>query len=577
MFFRRPRQFIGDVKRLKEIVGVFFESGFGYFIIRLQLRYLLPWRKRLWFRFGKKGPEPIFEEKLFPPEVHLREIFERLGPTFVKLGQLLSMRPDVVPLEYVKEFEKLQSNVATFPFSEVKKIIEAELKKPLEKIFKKFEEKPVAAGSLAQVHRACLFAKGESASGGKNGDEVAVKVQRPGVKEILTRDIHLMFYLAHLIEKYIPESRNFEPVKVVKEFADWTMRELDFTIEAANADRFRFNLQKEERAFVPHVYWDFTSPRVLVTDFVHGVMLNDKRGLKKLKIPLKDFASRGLKIGFRQFFIDGFFHADPHPGNFFALPDGRLCLHDFGIVGYLTPEERSGFVDYIIAFRDKDPRKAAEHLLKFATAGNGADLDNFRIFIENTMSKIIFSVELRSHESLTDAFYRTLHAGARYGFSFNTDLVLLGKALMTLESMIYELDPDFDINREVANFVSVLYQEELRPEKIVKNLRDEGRKYLGFLRELPERTSRLLEKLEKGELGVKIDLGELEDFKREFDRQNDVRVLSLVVVAMIIGSGVILRLEEGTGVWGVSLGKLGFLFSGILLVWLLVLVSRRTR
>jgi len=567
MFLRRPKQVIGDIKRLNEIVGVVFESGFGYFIVRLKLKYLLPWRKRLWLGLGKKGAEPHFAEKLFPPQAHLREIFERLGPTFVKLGQVLSLRPDVVPLEYAKEFEKLQSDVPPFPFREAKKIIESELKKPLDKIFKKFDERPAAAGSLAQVHRAYL----------KNGTEVAVKVQRPGVKDIMARDIHLMFYLAHLLEKYIPESRNFEPVKVVKEFADWTMRELDFTIEAANADRFRFNLQEEKDVFIPRVFWEFTSPRALTTDFVHGAMLNDKRGLKKLTIPLKDFASRGLKIGFRQFFIDGFFHADPHPGNFFALSDGRLCLHDFGIVGYLTAEERARFVDYIIAFRDKDPQKAAEHLLEFAEAKKEADPENFRIFIENTLSKIIFSSEAQRRGSLTSAFYHTLNAGAKYGFSFNTDLVLLGKALMTLESMVNELNPDFDINREVGEFVDILYKEAVRPEKIAKNLRDKGRKYLAFLRELPDRTNKLLEKLERGEVGVKIDLEEIEGLKNEFDRQNDVRILSLVVVALFLGSALVLRIEQAQFLGGISLGKVGLILAGVLLVWLMVLVRRKAK
>ena len=571
MFFRRPKQFIGDVKRLKEIVGVFFESGFGYFIVRLQLRYLLPWRKRLWFKFGKKGPEPYFSEKLFPPEVHLREIFERLGPTFVKLGQVLSLRPDVVPLEYAKEFEKLQSNVPPFPFREAKKIIESELGKPLEKIFKNFDERPVAAASLAQVHRAHLHAKGGSASGGEDGTEVAVKVQRPGIKEILIRDIHLMLYLAGLIEKHIPESRIFRPIKVVKEFADWTMRELDFTIEATNADRFRYNLAGEPDVLIPKVYWDYTKPRVMTMDFIRGAMLNRPKELKKIGVDPKELAVRGIRVGFHQFFIDGFFHADPHPGNFFVLPDGRLCMHDFGIVGYLSSDERQRFVNYLIAFKNKDPKAAAGHLLGFAKPENGADPENFRIFIENELSRWMFGAV---GGSLTKGFYHTINAGARYGFAFSTDLVLLGKALMTTEAMIYELDPHFNIAVAVADFVSVLYKEELRPEKLIKFAEMKGGEYLAFLRELPERTMGLLQKLESGEIGVKVNLDEMQDLKKEFDRQNDVRVLSLVVVALFLGSAVVLRMEQSQFLGGISLGKIGIVISAILLTWLLILVRR---
>lgn len=564
MFLRASKQFIGDAKRLKEIVGVFFESGFGYFIVRLKLKYLLPWQKRLWFRFGKKGPEPYFAEKLFPPEVHLREIFERLGPTFVKLGQVLSLRPDVVPLEYAKEFEKLQSNVPPFPFGEAKKIIEAELKKPLEKLFKDFDEKPVAAASLAQVHRAHL----------KNGTEVAVKVQRPGIRDVIIRDIHLIFYLAGLIERYIPESRNFRPVKVVKEFADWTMRELDFTIEATNADRFRYNLAGEPEITIPKIYWDYTAPRVLTMDFIRGAMLNRPKELKKIGVNFKELAARGIRIGFHQFFVDGFFHADPHPGNFFVLPDGRLCMHDFGIVGYLTADERARFVNYLVAFKNRDPKAAAGHLLDFAKAENGADLENFRIFIENELSRWMFGA---GGGSLTKAFYHTVNAGARYGFAFSTNLVLLGKALMTTEAMIYELDPNFDIAAAVSDFVGALYKEELRPEKVVRTLEMKGGEYLAFLRELPERTMKLLQKIESGEIGVKVNLDEIQDLKREFDRQNDVRVLSLVVVALFLGSAVVLRMEGVEFFSGVSLGKIGFLFSGILLIWLVVLIKRGAR
>jgi len=571
MFLRASKQFIGDVKRLKEIVGVFFESGFGYFIVRLKLKYLLPWRKRLWLKFGKKGPEPVFEGALFPPEVHFREIFERLGPTFVKLGQLLSLRPDVVPLEYAKEFEKLQSNVPPFSFREAKKIIESELKKPLEKIFKDFNEKPVAAASLAQVHRARLSAQGGSASGGKDGTEVAVKVQRPGIRDIIIRDIHLIFYLAGLIEKYIPESKNFRPVKVVKEFADWTMRELDFTIEATNADRFRYNLQNESNVLIPKVYWDLTGEKVLTMDFIHGALLNKPKELKKLGIDKSELARRGIKIGFHQFFIDGFFHADPHPGNFFVLPDGRLCMHDFGIVGYLTADERARFVNYLVAFKNKDPKAAAGHLLDFAKAENGADPENFRIFIENELSRWMFG---EGGGSLTKAFYHTVNAGARFGFVFNTDLVLLGKALSTTEAMIYELDPRFDIAAAVSDFIGTLYKEELRPEKVVRTLEMKGGEYLSFLRELPERTMKLLQKIESGEIGVKVNLDEIQDLKKEFDRQNDVRVLALVVVALFLGSAVVLRMEQSQFLGGVSLGKIGMLATGMLMVWLLVLVRR---
>ncbi|OGD39224.1 hypothetical protein A3A25_01920 [Candidatus Azambacteria bacterium RIFCSPLOWO2_01_FULL_46_26] len=549
---------IEDLNRLRQIITVLFEAGFGFIIDRLRLRYLVPLRLRLSQRFKRlKAPA---KPEIKPPQVRLRESFEKLGPSFMKLGQILSLRPDLIGFEYAKELEKLQSRAATFSFEQVEKIIQKEFGRPIGELFKSFEKKAFAAASLAQVHRAVL----------KDGTQAAVKVQRPNIEETIKKDIHILFFLAFLLEKYIPESKPLRPTQVVKEFAAWTMRELDFKVEATNTERFRYNLKDEPDIKIPKVYWDLTSQKVLTMEFVDGVKLDEEERLAKMKLSRELLASNAVKVLLKQFLIDGFFHADPHPGNFFVLKNNIICLHDFGMVGYVSPEMRSEMVSYFMSFINQDMENSLKHLLDVAEVREGSDVEGFKQEVSSILSAWFYSP---AKESIATSFFKAISASVKYNIVFPSNLVLLGKAMLATEAMAKRFYPKFDFNEQFAAFVGMVYRSAFDPRAAAKDFQDNMFDYLAFLKKLPEHTLKLLEKFEKGDIGVKINIEEFIEVKEEIDRQNDVRILAGLTAITLLTSALVMNIEEAR-IFGISLGRIGLLIGFVLIIWLFNLVRK---
>lgn len=562
------KEVIGDVSRFREIVKVLFEEGFDFLVIKLKLKYFVPlsgrWRSFFIRRCGGWCRKVIKIKKLKkekPLPARLRLVCEKLGPSFIKLGQLLSLRDDLLSVEYTEELKKLQSKVSTFSYGEAERIIEKELGKPLKKIFKSFNKKPLAAASLAQVHKATL----------KDGGKVAVKVQRPGVEELIKKDIHILFYLASLLEKYVPASRPYNPLKLVREFSVWTMRELDFRVEGGNVDHFKENFKNNSRVTAPRVYWDYTTRRVLTMELMSGMEIDDVAAIKKAGLDPQEVAKNYLEINLKEFFHDGFFHADPHPGNIFVLPDGRLCFHDFGIVSFINEDTRLRLISYFSSLMRKDIEGAIKDIMNLAEIGEAAEVESFRTRITDILNFWLYAPQ---KQSAATTFYRVISSAAKYGISFPANLVLLGKSLLGVEAIGYKLVPDFDINKGLKPYLRQVVIKELSPAKLARKAEVSLFEYLNFFKKLPEETLDLLKKIEQGEIGVKINTNELRDITRELDRQNDARILAIVITAMVIGSAASLRLEEQT-ILGFSLGKAGFLLAGFLLVWFLFLVRKK--
>lgn len=549
-----------DLNRLRRILVVITESGGGLLVDRLRLKYLVP----LWCRiksFFMRQPSDASLTRMqgdlpiLSPSV-LRSLLEKLGPTFVKLGQVLSMRADLIGQELSEEFTKLQSNAEFFSYQEAKEIIKDELGRFPEELFRSFEEKPVAAASLAQVHRAFL----------KDGSEVAVKIQRPGIRKVIEQDIHILHYLAGLAEHFIPELKLYQPIRIVKEFADWTMRELDFAVEGHHAERFRFIFKENPNISIPKIYWDFTTTRVLTMDFSHGVKVNNLDKIKALGLDRRKLASIGVDALFQQFFIDGFFHADPHPGNFFVMPDGTLCLHDFGMVGHLDQAARKELLSCLVAFVNKDIEGYFKHLLHLALIDQNSNLAGFQKDVSQILSEFFFSAR---PPSVAWAFFRVINKGAQNRILFPADFALFGKALITTEATGLKLYPEFDLNKELEPFVKKALMEYLSPSKALRTLETEIFDYLGFLKNLPERIQNVLTKMEKGEIGIKLDTEDLQGIKREFDRQNDLRILGVVLAAAFLATFGLLYLEGKKTLFGFSLSSLGLGLSALLFVWFL--------
>jgi ubiquinone biosynthesis protein len=549
-----------DLNRLRRILVVVFEAGGGALIDRLRLRYYVPLRYRIRGLFKRQArPEDLIRivgvQPIVSPPV-LRSVLEKLGPTFIKLGQVLSLRADVVGEELAEELSKLQSDAPPFHYEEARLIFKEETGRFPEEVFKSLEEKPVAAASLAQVHRGLL----------KDGTEVAVKIQRPGIQKIILQDIHLLYFLAGLAERFLPEFRTYQPNRIVREFADWTLRELNFVVEGQNAERFRNIFQKNPDIYIPKVFWELTAPRVLTMEYVHGIKVSDLPRIKTLGLDTKRLASIGIEALFRQFLIDGFFHADPHPGNFFVLPDGRLCLHDFGMVGFLDQSARKELLSCLIAFVNKDIEGFTRHILHMAWIDEKSDVGGFRKDISNILSEFFFS---QRHPSVAWSFFRVINRGARNGIRFPTDHALFGKAIVTTEAMGLKLHPELDLNEELAPFVKKALREHLSPRKAFRTLQADFLDHLNFMSHLPERIQNVLNKIEKGEIGVKMDTEDLQGIKREFDRQNDLRLLGLVLTAVFLATFGLLYLEGITAFLGIPFSRLGMALFAVLSVWFL--------
>ncbi|MDP1629379.1 MAG: AarF/ABC1/UbiB kinase family protein, partial [bacterium] len=380
------------------------------------------------------------------------------------------------------------------------------------------------------------------------------------------------FFLAALFEKYISESRNYQPVKLVKEFASWAMRELDFTVEATNADHFRVNLKNYPLVKIPEIFWDYTAKRVLTMEFIDGVEVGDLDGLKKRKIDPQDLALLGLDIALKQVFIDGFFQADPHPGNFFALPGNVLCLHDFGMVGYLTPEMRSELVSIFISLNDKNAEGVLKHLIHLAEIDDDSELKLFRDSVFAILDRWFYGLGRR--ESAAAIFYRVVNAGAKYRVIFPPDLIYFGKALITAEAMGKKLWPDCDLDAVLRPFIARIISVQFDPQRIYSSLRSDFFDLTRFLKELPQSTKNLLEKLEKGDIGVRINPKEFLEIKQEIDRQNDLKILALITAATILAAAILLRIEKAPALFGLSLGYLGALISLLLIIWSIIKVRK---
>ncbi|MBU0625850.1 hypothetical protein KKF05_05985 [Patescibacteria group bacterium] len=580
--FPKFRNAVGNLKRFRTVVTVLFEEGFSYLIDEMNLRYLVPFRARFFFSLKKKAwaSGQVVGVKIIetPPEVRLRRTMERLGPTFMKLGQLLSVRSDILPPEYTREFSKLQDKGPIMNPGVAEKIIETELGMPIENIFASFDEQPIAAASLAQVHRATL----------RDGTPVAVKVRRLGIEEIVQTDIHILAYLAQLFAKHFPVSRRFRPVRLVREFADWTLREIDFEIEGAHTDMFRESFARLPEVVVPKVYWEFSSRSVLVTDFLSGFKVDDLAALDQQKVDRHELARIGLRIGLRMFLVDGFFHADPHPGNLVVLPATpsssvrgkeiigqplRLGLYDFGQVGRLTDRIRIELISCFMSFIERKEEIYIKHILDVSEQEEDADVQSFRSQVQTILVSVMHKPTEK--KGLASAFYQVLLAGAQYGILFPAELILLAKSFLTIERNGLRLWPDINLEEELRPLMAEVVKEELNPARLVADLKTTAFDNLYLLRHLPEQTQTLLERLNRGEIGVKLNLQELRDLKKEFDRQNDVRVLALLAVALLISSAVVLRLDIKASAFGISLGSLGFMVASVVVLWLFFLIKRR--
>lgn len=545
---------IGDIKRFRTITALVYEEGFAFVLEKSRLRWGVPieCRIRCFLKqcAGMWQPQP---DNDYP--VRLRVLLTKLGPSFVKLGQVLSLRPDLLPQEVTSELSKLTNQVPSFPYAQAKQIIEKDLGKPLEKIFKHFDEKPLAAASLAQVHKAVLH----------DGTKVAVKVQRPGIRYVIEKDIHIMAFFARMVEDRVPEWRAYRPTLLVKEFAETIGRELDFTIEAIHAKRFEDMFEGDKTVKVAHVFKEYSSKNVLTMTLIEGVRLDNEKALKYANIDKKILAENGVNALLRQVFVEGFFHADPHPGNYFALPGNIFAFIDYGMVGRLMQKDRLELASFFISFLNEDSESAIKHLLHIVDTTKTSNLSSFEHDVDDILHEW-FGAKLKD-VSLALTFFRIMESGRKNGIYFPSSFAYLGKSLLTTESMGFTLDPEFDFAQEMRPYIKKIIKEELNPVKARTKIQDLSLDYINYAQTFPEMTMRLLEKLDSGEVGVKINSEELQEFERRISTSGYKRLVATIILIILISVGASLLIQYSLLHLHVSVSTLGIILLVIFLVW----------
>ncbi len=547
-----------ELARFRYVMGVLFRYGFGYLLYELKLGEHLPLINRFVKKHEEAHPLSLGER--------LRLAFEELGPTFIKFGQLLSNRADVIPPEVVRELTKLQDHAPPFPSDVAQAIIGEELRKPAREIFKEFSAEPIAAASIAQVHQAVL----------PSGERVVIKVQRPGIHKQVSADLDILEAVAAGLERYVPESRAFCPSDLVKFFRKSIGRELDFISEARNAERFRHNFADVPDICIPMVHWPFTTGRVLVMEDLEGVRIDDADRLKEMGIDGKEIALKGAKIFLKQVFIDRFFHADPHPGNFSVLPDGRIALVDFGMVGRLDGDLLEELANVLLAVADWDAARAARHLLRMQVSEEEIDEESFKsdlaYLIEGYAGRPLKEINLG--QVIND----TIYIAARYKIRMPPDCVLLGKAIVTMEAVGRRLDPDFDMVSVAREYARQYVLSRFKPAHIKERIEDISSDLVYLLRELPGDLQLILKKVTRGRLKLEFQHRGLDTFIGEMDKSSNRLSFGLIVAALIIGSSLMTLSDRGPHLLGLPFfGMAGFLLAGLLGLWLIVGIMRSGR
>ncbi|MEK6691890.1 MAG: AarF/ABC1/UbiB kinase family protein [Nitrospirota bacterium] len=563
--FINLRRTYRNVKRLTQIVRVLLKHGLGRFVEEINLQRYIPLRHRIrtFGRYGVYLEKPILAERT-------RHAFEELGPTFIKLGQLLSARPDLVTKTFADEFRKLLDEVPPFPTEEAKAIIEKELGKPLLEIFSTFDETPVAAASIAQVHYATL----------KDGTCIVVKVCRPRIEEITENDIDILYFISRLMLKYIPESRFFNPTGIVDEFSKNIKKEMDFFIEADNATAFRKNFEGSETVYIPKVYYEYTTKRVLTMERLVGIRIDDFKRLDREGFDRKDIARKGTEAYFKQLFEDGFFHADPHPGNIFILEDGRMGLMDFGIVGRLSEETMEGIANTFLALIHKDFDRLIQQYIELGIVTEEMDIEKFRIefkrdlvdFIEPLYTKTLSQIDLGEYLD------RIMQIASRHNLRLPSDLLLVDKALLTIEGLGRRLDPDFNLISVAEPYASKFMRKKMSPKKLLIRARKNLYDITDFLNTLPKQLRIFMRKAIRDELHIKMTPIGMDRLIRDIDRSSNRLSFSLIIAAIIIGSAVIIHSGSGRLLYGLpALGLIGFAIAFLFGVWLLIAILRSGR
>ncbi len=549
-----------DLPRLREIAAILIRHGFGDLVRRAGVGTVLE-------RAGgilSVGQDEGLRRLELP--VRVRMALEQMGPTFVKLGQVLATRVDLFAPEWIAEFEKLQNAVPPVPFADVLPEMTRALggRSPHE-VFAELDEQPKAAASIAQVHRARLL----------DGTPVAIKVRRPGIRPKIEADLRILAALASAAQGELPELKRFQPVQMVAQFGKSLARELDLAVEARNQERFAHNFANEPDILIPKVYWEFTSPSMNVQELVEGIPGNDLDQVERAGLDRSLLAQRGAAAVLKMILVDGFFHADPHPGNVFYLPGNRLCIIDFGMVGRLSDGRRDQIVDLLSALAQRDNDGMMSVLLEWT---GDARVDEAQLSLD--LGDLVFNYE---HLPLKDIHIGQLLSDItaimrEHSIVLPSDLTLLFKALITLEGLGRQLDPEFRLIEYLGPFVGRMMEQRRQPLAMARRAKDSLAATIASVTGLPGDLSKLLRDARRGRLTIELDLKRLDHFGHQLNHSANRLTIGVVTAALIVGSSIVMTVRGGPELFGLPLfGLLGFVVAGLNGIWLVWSIRRSNR
>ena len=544
-----------DLGRVQSLAGILARYGFGDLLDRLGLVRALR-------RVGKVLPLGQIEGLVsLTPKVRVRRAMEEMGPSFVKLGQVLATRVDLFPPEWIAEFSRLQNAVPPVPFAAIRAEMAQALGAEPESRFAWLDTEPLAAASIAQVHLARLH----------DGREVVAKVRRPGIRPVIEADLRLLQYAAKTMEARFPEMRRFHPVGVVQQFKASLMRELDLAAECRHAERIAASFAGDDRLVVPMVHWAYTSEQMNVQDFVDGLPVGNLAALQEAGVDQRAVARTGAQVVLKMMLEDGFFHADPHPGNVFVLRAGRIGLIDFGMVGRLSQARRGEVVSLLFGLVERDLQRVTDVLLDW-TAQPGTEEAQLVIDIDAFLDRY-HGVPLGQLD-LAGMLLEVTSLLRSHSLALPADLALLIKVCLTLEGLGRSLDPDFDMASEARPFLRRAMAATLGPRAVARRGARVLQDTVSLLANLPQDLRRLL-RAARGGARLRMEVQELKEFGEKVAHSANRLAGSMVIAALIVGSSITMTVEGGPTMLGLPLfGLLGFIGAAVAGVWLLLAIFR---
>ena len=517
---RQLGQISRGAARLRTIVGVFASHGFQNLAERARLGQ---------FILRRMFPN-VDEEKYTAPE-RMRMAFEQLGPTFIKFGQLLATRPDLVPEEFVEEFKHLQDNVKSLPFVEIQDLLVRHFG-DVHRIFRQIDSEPLGSASIAQVHRATLM----------DGTHVVIKVRKPGIVELINEDLNVLYTLASLLNRYVPEVRVFNPVGIVDEFFKTLELETNFVVEANNIRRFHNNFYGEPRIKIPRVFNELSSENILVMEMIEGIRLSQLHQHPEHVLNRDELIRLGLKTYFKMVFKDRFFHGDLHAGNLILMPNQQLGLIDFGVVGRLSDTVRSGIADMLVFLSQEDYENFAATYVELTSDEDAVDVQRFARELRELIAPH-FGLSFRQ-VNLGKLLMKSTRVAAKNGLTVPSELMLFFKSIVTVEGMGRLVVQDFDILSYALEFAQDIVKVKYDPEKVTKDLAIVARDASSLLLTLPRQLKQLLRKMNNPRTAWKISVSELEDLRHSIESSSNLIFLGFVFSSLVLAAAMTLDKVE---------------------------------